>query len=292
MGFWKALLGGKDQTPEEERQEKEQKNFDLLKYDGVKAMKIGQLDYAVRCFQEALKLTDDLEVHDYLSQVLVRQGALDEALSEVQLLADAEPGNLSVLLRKAQIAYMMEDYETMGDACQQALEIAPDSAQVHFFYAQAYIGKGNGVGAIAMLTKAVTLQEDYGEAYLLRGQTLLKMGDTKGAAADAAWLLENIGNHEDVLLFNARVAVAHQQTEEALAFYNKVIDVNPFSIEAYYERGQLRLSQGDKSGADEDMRKLLELNPNALADVSGEYSAEGIEQRVRQAYSAVNPLGL
>jgi len=37
---------------------------------------------------------------------------------------------------------------------------------------------------------------------------------------------------------------------------------------------------------------VLELDPNALADVNGDYSAEGIEQRVKQAYSAVNPLGL
>lgn len=292
MGFWKALLGGKDLTPEEEKQEKEQKNFDLLKYDGVKAMKMGQVDYAVRCFQEALKLQDDLEVHDYLSQVLVRQGALDEALAEVQLLAEAEPENESIQLRKAQVAFMKEDYTTMAAACQRALEIAPNSAQGHFFYAQAYLGQSNGVGAVAMLTKATTLQEDYAEAYLLRGQTLLRMGDTTGAAADAAWLLENIGNHEDVLLFNARVAAARQQTDEALAYYDKVIEVNPFSIEAFQERGQLRFAQGDKAGAEEDLQKVLELNPNALADVNGEYSAEGIEQRVKQAYSAVNPLGL
>ena len=34
------------------------------------------------------------------------------------------------------------------------------------------------------------------------------------------------------------------------------------------------------------------IDPQQLADVSGEYSAEGIEQRVKQAYSVANPLGL
>jgi len=68
--------------------------------------------------------------------------------------------------------------------------------------------------------------------------------------------------------------------------------VNPFSIEAYRERGQLKFDSGDKAGAEADMQKVLELNPNQLANVSGDYSAEGIEHHVRQAYSAINPLGL
>ena len=68
--------------------------------------------------------------------------------------------------------------------------------------------------------------------------------------------------------------------------------MNPFCIDAFRERGQLRFDAGDKKGAEADMQKVLELDPNQLADVNGEYSAEGIEQRVRQAYSAINPLGL
>ena len=86
MGFFSTLFGGRQLSPEEEKQEQEAKKFDLLKYDGVKAMKMGQADYAVRCFTEALKLHDDLEVHDYLSQVLLRQGNLDAAMNELRTL--------------------------------------------------------------------------------------------------------------------------------------------------------------------------------------------------------------
>lgn len=292
MGFWKVLFGGKDMTPEEEQQEREQKNFDLLKYDGVKALKMGQTDYAVRCFEEALKLQDDLECRDYLSQALIRQGALDEAATVLQQLAEAQPGNVALLLRLAHVAYMMEDYEQMAKVCEQALAADENCSEAYHFLAQAKLGLGDAVGGIAMLTKAISLNEDFAEAYLLRARTLLSMGDVKGAGDDAEWLLNNVGNHEEVLLLCARVAVAKQLSDEASDYYNKVIEANPFSIEAYQERGQLRYALGDKAGAEEDMQKVLELNPNALADVNGDFSAEGIEQRVRQAYSAVNPLGL
>lgn len=298
MGFFNALFGGRQLSPEEERQEQEAKKFDLLKYDGVKAMKMGQADYAVRCFGEALKLHDDLEVHDYLSQVFMRQGQLDEAAAELRTLAAAEPGNAQIWMRLAQVAYMQEDYAAMGIACAQALQAEPQNAQAHYLNAQAQLGirgeagQVNVVSAIAMLTKAIALEPDYADAYLLRGQTLLAAGDTASADADAEWLVQHVGDQEDVLLFKARVETARGNREAAITIYNKVVEVNPFSIDAFRERGRLRLEAGDKDGARQDMETVLELDPQQLADVSGEYSAEGVEQRVRQAYSAANPLGL
>ena len=71
MGFWKSFFGGEPENPEEEKKNAEDKNFDVFKYDGVKAMRIGQFDYAERCFREAMKIKDDLEVNDYLSQTLM-----------------------------------------------------------------------------------------------------------------------------------------------------------------------------------------------------------------------------
>lgn len=292
MGFFSTLFGGRQLSPEEEKQEQEAKKFDLLKYDGVKAMKMGQADYAVRCFTEALKIHDDLEVHDYLSQVLLRQGNLDAAMNELRTLGDAEPENAQIQIRMAQVAYMQEDYATMETVCQQATTLEPENAEPYFLHAEALKGQQNLVGAIAMLTKAISLKEDYAEAYLLRGQTLLVMGDAASAETDADWLLEHVGDHEDVLLLKARVEAAKGQAQEAIRVYDKVIEVNPFQIDAFRERGRLRLDLGDKAGAEQDMQTVLELDPQQMADVSGEYSAEGIEQRVKQAYSAVNPLGL
>ena len=121
---------------------------------------------------------------------------------------------------------------------------------------------------------------------------LLGMGDTAGADSDVAWLTEHAGEHEDVLLLKARIETAKGNAAQAIETYGQVIELNPFSIEAFRERGQLRFDGGDKTGAEQDLQKVLELDPNSLADVNGEYSAEGIEQRVKEAYSIVNPLGL
>lgn len=292
MGFWSALFGGSQQTPEEEKKEQEARNFDLLKYDGVKALKMGQSEYAVRCFVEALKLKEDLEVHDYLSQALLQQSDLDGAMTELRTLAEAEPENAQIQIRMAQVAYMQEDYAAMGEACEQAIKLDSDNAQPYFLSAQAQLGLQNVVGAIALLTKAIALRADYADAYLLRAQTLLKMGDVASADIDAHWLLQHVGGHEDVLLLKARIEATKGNVGDAIKVYGIVVEVNPFSIDAFRERGLLKLNMGDKAGAEQDMKMVLELDPQQLADVNGEYSAEGMEQRVRRAYSAINPLGI
>ena len=286
------MFGGAEESPEEEKKNAEARNYDLLKYDGVKAMRIGQFDYAVKCFREALKIQDDLETRDYLQQSLTRSGHLAEAITELEVLSRAQPDNVLLLMQMAHLAYMEEDYTLMATVCQKAEALDPTVARVHYLYAQACIGQGDLIGAIARLTKAIALDEDMLDAMLLRGQTLMRMGDLKGAREDADYLLAHTEGQEDVLLFNARLLHASGNDDDAIAAYGQVIEVNPFQVDAYRERGKIRFERGDKEGAKEDMEKVLELNPNEMADVSGDYSAEGIEQQVKQAYSNLNPFGI
>ena len=64
MNIFKALFGGEEETPEEKQKADKAKRFDMFKYDGVKAARMGQHDYAVKCYNEALAIHDDLETHD------------------------------------------------------------------------------------------------------------------------------------------------------------------------------------------------------------------------------------
>ena len=291
MGFWNSLFGG-ESNPEEEKRNAEQRNFDLLKYDGVKAMRIGQFEYAVKCFEKALQINDDPEVHDYLSRAFILMGRMDEALAELKLLAMSEPDNIRLKMEAASVAFMNEDYAEMKALCDQALAVDADSAIAHFYYAKAELGEGNSVQAIAHLTQAIVLDGKLIDPHLLRGETLLKMGDVAGAAGDVEWLVQHQVDSEEALLLRAQLEAASGHADEAIRLFGTLIDMNPFHVEAYRERGRLRMEKGDKTGAAEDMKKVMELDPKELADVSGEYSAEGIEQKTRQAYSNLNPFGI
>ena len=83
------------------------------------------------------------------------------------------------------------------------------------------------MGAIADLTRAVTLREDFADAYQLRAEILLKM----------------------------------QQGTEALEDIQKVIELNPEEDMAYLLKGRIHAMMGEIEQADADFHQVLELNP-------------------------------
>lgn len=58
MGLLSSLFG-KSQSDENEQEKQDKKNFDILKYDGIRARNMGKLDYAIKCFEEAVALNDE-----------------------------------------------------------------------------------------------------------------------------------------------------------------------------------------------------------------------------------------
>ena len=75
MGFFKSFFSGKPANPEEEKQKNNQKNFEIFKYDGMRAQRMGRTDYAIKCFTEALALQEDFETMGYLVQVYIQSQA-------------------------------------------------------------------------------------------------------------------------------------------------------------------------------------------------------------------------
>ena len=247
------------------------------------ALMQGNTEYAVKCLTHALKIKDDPETRDYLSQALIRQGDLLMAYEHLQKLAETEPDNVKIYIRMANVAYMMEDYNAMSNACEKAMLVDKDMPELMYLYAQACIGLNDSSNAVAMLTKAINLREDYGDAYLLRGETLLADGKLDDAAEDVAWLMERYSETEEVLMLNGRLEKAKGDSDRAMATFNSVIELNPFSIDAYRERAAIKMEQGDKEGYDEDMKKIQEMAP--------ENDEEDIEEKTRQAYKNSNPFG-
>lgn len=289
MGFLKNLFGiGKAESDEEKTQAEEARNFDILKYDGVKALKSNQYDYAVKCLCHALEIKEDLETTDYLSQAYVMTGQLTLAYDMLQKLADAQPDNQQIFIRMANIAYMLEDYHAMTSACEKALVLDNSNPIVNYLYAQACLGEHDSANAIALLTKALSLDNNFADALLLRGETLFKNGNIEDAENDADSLLQQVPDNEDVLMLKARIEKAKDDKTTAIIYYNKVIDANPFRAEAYNERGQLRMANGDNAGK-EDIAYAAELQQQQAQQGD---KGEDIEQNVKENYKNADPYGI
>lgn len=285
MNFLKKLFGGNESVAGEEPKD-ESKDFDILKYDGVRALRMGQAEYAAKCFNHALGMKDDLECRDYLSQALLHLGDLAGAYGQLALMADSCPDNAGILLRMADIAYMQEDYPAMLGVCRKALLIDDTNPTACFMYARACRGEGDNAAAIAMLDKALDINGEYDAARLLRGQVYLAQEMYGEASADVQVLLRRVGNSEDVLLLKARLDEAQDNLGEAQEAYAKVIGLNPFCIEAFRGRGLIRRRLGDDEGAAADLQTADELDSNMQAP------AECVEQKVKDIYKNIDPYGV
>mgnify|MGYP000584482233 CR=1 FL=1 len=100
--FFKSFFSGKSETPESEKQKNDQKNFEIFKYDGLRAQRMGRPDYAVKCFTEALAIQEEFETMGYLSQLYIQMGETAKAdLSDKMLsLSDLRFGLLFSCVKK------------------------------------------------------------------------------------------------------------------------------------------------------------------------------------------------
>jgi len=66
------------------------------------------------------------------------------------------------------------------------------------------------------------------------------------------------------LLSSGDLKVAQRNWDDALADYNRAIEIKPDSIRAYIARGEVRVSKGDLNGALADFNKAIELSPGSF----------------------------
>lgn len=304
MGFFNSFFSGKSESPVDEKQKNNQKNFEIFKYDGMRAQRMAQADYAIKCFTEALALQEDFETMGYLVQVYMQTGSLDKGRKLLERMIKLEPDHTSTYLKLANLCYMQEDYSSMAEAARKAIGIEEGNAMAHYLLGKADNGQ-NGVMCIAHLTKAIAMKGDFVEARLLRAEALEKTRQYKEAMEDIDAILEHNAEDENALLLRGKIKEATGAQEEAEADYLDVTELNPFNeqaflylgrlyitqnklveaialfdeaielnlnfAEAYHERAHAKLLSGDKEGSVEDLDRELEIKCKETPDSNRKY---------------------
>lgn len=318
MNLLKKLFAGNNEPEENVRNKNEERNFDILKYDGIRAQRIGKWIYAEKCFKEALNIRPDLETASLLVSTSLQLNKLEQAHEVLGQMISLEPQRLQSYLDLARVCYLQEHYDDMLATAQQAAQLVPDNETPYFLQAQAYHKLGDSIHTIVALTQAISRKEDFTEAYLMRGQVLLEMKQYNEALEDVDFLLKHDSIDEEALRLAAEVQQGLGNEDEAVTYYKKVIDLNPFNEHSYEQialilarkkeyaqaiatldealeinekaqlyqlRGKLKMDSGDKEGALADMKKALELNPESENRISGHFD------NFDTLYKSNNPLG-
>ena len=261
MGFFKTLFGGGVSDPEEEQKKQIQKEFEILKYDGIRARRMHRMDYARKCFEEAIKLQDDFETYAQLVQLLFETGDFQAALEPLDHMAKAEPHIAETFISLATVHFMLENYQEMADNAQLAIDKAPDNVQAYYLKGKAMQGLAQEDEAVNLFTKAIDLQNDFAEALLLRGQIYLRQAKLTEALADAEAVIASGKEVESGLLLRGSVKEVENQPEDAEADYRQVLELDPFNQQAYIYIGKLYLKKGRYADAIGVMDDAIEMSP-------------------------------
>jgi tetratricopeptide (TPR) repeat protein len=291
MGFFKSLFTGKEETEEEKQEQQKQNQFDVFKYDGIQAQRIGKIDYALECFRRALDLQDDTETRVIYANALIAKDDLEAGAEQLEKVREKDPENIDVLLTLADLYFQLEQYEQMETLCNAALQVDDKVAATHYLLAKMYKAKGDMINAVAQCTLAITKQQDapYADAYYLRAQLLMEMQQYTEAQADVDVILQLDEENDEYLMLKGECCEALQKSEEAKECYLKVKELNPYITKAYIRLGAILMAEGKKEEAAKIVEEGLQLAPDELKNVNGEYS--NVEQEMRDAYKAMDPLG-
>ena len=303
MSFLKSLFGKSNETKQAKTEEK---NFELLKYDGIRAQRLGKLTYAIKCWEEAVALKEEEETLEMLASAYTQANRIDEAQQILNRLIALIPSKSIYLISLANLYYMQEIYEPMLQTCKKALEIDKNNPTVYLLEARASVALKKEIEAIAALTRAIALKADYVAAYQLRAEVLWGMRQMQDAAEDVEAILEKDSDNEDALLLKGEILFSVgriQEAEEcltrllqlnpfnekgylhlgslyfesknldkALAIYDEAIEINSNYAPFYHERGRIKLHKGDKEGSMADMKKSIELAPKESSRFDGEHN--------------------
>jgi tetratricopeptide (TPR) repeat protein len=242
MGFFSSLFSPPP-TGDGDQQKASLKNFDILKYDGIRALRVGKAEYAVKCFTEALKIQPDFETMTHLTSACYTLNRLDQALEVLNAMVDTGQQPTNTLLMRAGLLYTMgANAEAVAD-CIQAAALEPNNQLAYFQLARSEYAVGKPHEAIDNLNRAIALKAGFAEAIALRAHINYALERGNDALADAEKLMALTPEDETACLLRGRIRELLGDTDAAFGDYHQALCLNPFNEEAYLLAGQCLMAQ-------------------------------------------------
>lgn len=108
-------------------------------------------------------------------------GQVKKAISDFEEILKLDPKNVSANLSLAKIAYNNKEFNKVLIYTGEAIDLNENSAQAHFLAGRASHQLGYFDQALASYDNAISINRDFGEAYLYRGA--VKIGKNRQSSA-------------------------------------------------------------------------------------------------------------
>jgi len=258
MGFFSSLFFPSN-SEEDQQQKANRKNFDILKYDGIRAQRVGKPEYAAKCFTEALKIQEDLETMKNLISVCYTLNRYDQALETLNSMVATGKDPANILLMRASLLFTMGKHAEATADCERVIEMESDQLLAYYLLAKS---EANPLKAIEHIDKATGIKTGFAEGYALRAEINLALEKGNDALIDVGKLIELTPDDETVYLLRGRIYELMGNTDAASQDYRLASELNPFNMDAYLLAGNLMMKQGKYKEAISLFDEAVEHNEN------------------------------
>lgn len=229
---------------------------------GAALSTLGRYDEAIEQYRAVLAKKDNAGLRLNLALAYYKKGAWREAIQELNTLRAAQPDDtrLATLLAEC---YARQSRDDQVIAVLTPVDAAhPDDMAVAWLLGSAMIRAGHLRDGLARVDR-VAHQSKNPEAYLLAGQTALKMNEFERARdyADAALRLNPDIPGGDTL--RGTVLSFLGDTHGAATALRKAIAANPNDFDALVTLGAVLHTDRDLDGARQNLQRALLLKPDS-----------------------------
>jgi tetratricopeptide (TPR) repeat protein len=230
-------------------------------YSGRGQLYLRQKDYAhaIADFDNAVRLNPSAANHMLRAQAREAAGDLDAALRDYRQAARLEPRNVAPLNAMAAAFNKKRDYDNEIAVLDRAVTLDQNRSLSYRMRAESYRDKGERKQAYADINRALKLSWTV-NGLKVRGNLRLEDGDLAGALHDADAILKIEGDNADAIALRAMTYAAKKDYAKALPDLDRAIEADGNNALALAARGQIYAAKKDDVRALADLSRAIDLH--------------------------------
>jgi len=205
-------------------------------------------------YTEAERLSYEVE---YLTGI----GKLDEAESLIAALGNNTAKSGEVIYSEALLSFQKENYQNAISLLKEIGSVNSSDLKAGKLLAESYLGSEAFEQALRVTSSLIDAEMPDAEIFIIRAKCYHGLSDSKRSLEDIDFYLTLYPSDYYALSLGGLISAQSGDNNSALKYFNRMIDVNPNSVEAYTSRGDIWISTRMWSYANSDFSMALDLDP-------------------------------
>ena len=203
-----------------------------------------------------------------LIQVMLGQGKLSEAQSQLAMLKKSHPKNAQTAYLDAVVAFAANDFARAEVVVEQLLRFAPDSTALLVLGGASSLQRGALISAETKLGKVVQTVERVPVARKLLAETYLRMGQSEKALATLRPVLEQAKPDAGALALAGQAHLQAGNAQEAEASFLAAVKIRPDDVQVRTALALTDLMKGNSASAFDALEGIAASDPGETADLA------------------------